>query len=109
MLPTALEDAFDLFGRDERTRGIMHCHVAHIFSKLLEAGANGVLPMFAARNNRTDLRPFLIVRGLFDFTKSILPCDKDDLSHAIRALKGADGMGEHRLSGNFRSEERRVG
>src|SRR4029077_4297711 len=96
MFPTASEDTFDFFRRDERTRRVMHRHVADILSELTETNENGVLPTFAACDNRSDLLRVVTPHDLFDLIKSVLARDDYDLSHTIRAFKRINDVGEHR-------------
>ena len=91
-------DALDLLGCYKRARGVVHGNIARVFAHMLQTGANRILPVFAAGDNRLDLLPILIAHELFQVTMSIFAGDDDDCGNGVRFLKCANCMRNHRFA-----------
>jgi hypothetical protein len=95
-----LEDALDLFRGDQRARCIMDGHVPCTGFQLIQACANRILAMFAARNDRTNLLEVFIANNRFDFSMSIFARDHSDFIDTAGTLKCMDGMRDDRSTGD---------
>src|SRR5205814_10660839 len=67
MYPALLEDAFDLFGGDQRARRIMHSDIFRVGTKTIQTSAHGILMLFAISNNRADFVELFLADELIDF------------------------------------------
>src|SRR4029077_20227105 len=85
--PAVLEDQFDLFRGDQRSRCIMHSDIFCSRVEMIQTGADGILAMFPPRNDRLSLFEFFIADDLFYFSQSIFARDDNDPADAPSALK----------------------
>jgi hypothetical protein len=99
-----LEDAPDLFGRDQWASSIVNSHVFRTSLEMIQTSANGILTMFAAGNDRPNLFEIFITNDWFDLIKSIPACNNNDLADTIGPLKCVDGMRDNRSAGDHRKQ-----
>jgi hypothetical protein len=71
---------------------------------MIQTGANGILTMFAAGNDRPNLFEIFIANDCFDLIKSIFACNNNDLADTIGSLKCVDGMRDDRSAGDHRKQ-----
>jgi hypothetical protein len=71
---------------------------------MIQAGADGILTMFAAWNNRPNLFEISIADDRFDLIQSICASDHNDLAHGTRALECENGMRDDRPAGDRRKQ-----
>jgi hypothetical protein len=71
---------------------------------MIQAGADGILPVFATRNNRSNLPGLFIANNRFDFLVSIFPGDDDNFAHGRGPLKCAYRMRDDWFAGNCRKQ-----
>src|SRR5882762_5399294 len=102
--PALLENALDLSCRDQWASSIVNSRVLRASLEMIQTGTNGILTMFAAGNDRSNLFEIFIANDCFDLIKSILACNNDDLADTIGALKCVDGMGDDRSAGDRRKQ-----
>jgi hypothetical protein len=102
--PALLEDALDLFRRDQWASSIVNSHVFRTSLEMIQAGANGILTMFAAGNDRPNFFEISIATDCFDLSKSIFAGDHNDLADTVGPLKRVDGMRDDRSAGDRRKQ-----
>jgi hypothetical protein len=99
-----LEDALDLFRRDQWASSVVNSHVFRTSLEMIKAGADGILTMFAAGNDRSNFFEILITNDCFDLIKSIFARDNNDLADTVGSLKRVDGMRDDWPAGNRRKQ-----
>jgi hypothetical protein len=99
-----LEDALDLFRRDQWASSIVNSHVFRTSLEMIQAGADGILTMFAAGNDRPNFFEISIANDCFDLIKSIFPCNNNDLADTVGPLKCVDSMRDDRSAGDRRKQ-----
>jgi hypothetical protein len=104
MGPALLEDALDLFRRDQWASSIVNSHVFHISLEMIQASADGILTMFAAWNDRPNFFEIPIANDRFELIKSIFARDNDDLGNTVGPFKRVDGMRYDRSAGDRRKQ-----
>ena len=82
----------------------MDSNVCCPWLEMIQAGANGILTMFATGNDRLNFFEIFIANERFDFSVSIFACDHDDFIDTAATLKCADGMGDDRSIGDRRKQ-----
>jgi hypothetical protein len=102
--PALLEDAFDLVRGDQRARRIMDGNVAYRRFEMTQAGPNGVLAMFATRNERPNFFEIFIAGDCLDLRVSVFTCDHNDLVDRGSALKYVYGVRDNRSAGDRRKQ-----
>jgi hypothetical protein len=102
--PALVEDALDLFSRDQWASSIVNSHVFRRGLEMIQAGADGILTMFAAENDRPNFFEISIANDCFDLIKSIFACDNNDLVDTVGPLKCVDGMRDDRSAGDCRKQ-----
>src|SRR5438067_11169073 len=68
--PALLEDALDLFRRDQGASSIVNSYVFRTSLEMIQTGANGVLTMFAAGHGRPNCRELSIPDGCLHVIES---------------------------------------
>jgi hypothetical protein len=71
---------------------------------MIQASPDGILTMFSAGYNGSNLFEFFIADDLFYFSQSIFTCDDNDSADAPGALKCVDGMADDRSAGDRRKQ-----
>jgi hypothetical protein len=99
-----LEDALDLLRRGQWASSIVYSHVFGISLEMIQAGADGILTMFAAWNDRPNFFEISIANDCFDLIKSIFACDYNDLADTVGPLKRVDGMRDDRSASDRREQ-----
>jgi len=61
----------------------------------IQAGSNGILPAFAAGDNRPDLAETRVRSDFSDFIKSFFARDDDDFANGSRAVERADCISDY--------------
>ena len=79
----------------------MHSNIFCVGAQARQTSAHGILPMFAANNDGSDLLKASITRNLSDFGMSIYAGDDDDFADRTGLLERADGMRDHRRAGDI--------
>src|SRR5437667_10895519 len=95
---TLLEDALDLLRSNQRTRGIMHSNIFCVGAQARQTSAHGILPMFAANNDGSDLLKASITCNLSDFGMSIFADDDHEVAARTCLLERADDTYNHSLA-----------
>ena len=78
----------------------MNSDVFRASREMIQAGANRILTMFTAGNDRPDFFEIFIANDCFDLIKSIFATDNNDLADRAGPLKCADGMCDDRAANN---------
>src|SRR5205823_4483332 len=63
-----LEDSLDLLRSNQRPRGVVHRDVSCSCIQIFHASADGILTVFATRNDRPNLFEIFIANDRFDFS-----------------------------------------
>ena len=71
---------------------------------MIQSGADGILPVFAPRNDRPDLPGLFIANNRFDFFVSIFPSDDNNCPYRAGALKCAYRVRDDWFAGNRRKQ-----
>jgi hypothetical protein len=90
-----LKSAFDLLRSNQRARRVVHGDIFRVAIDAIQASANGILPAFAAGDNRPDF--FEPCTGS-DFSNFIMPfftCHDYDFAYGSRVIECADCMGDY--------------
>jgi hypothetical protein len=82
----------------------VNSHVFRTSLEMIQAGADGILTMFAAGNDRSNLFEILIANDCFDLIKSTFARDNNDLADTVGPLKCVDGMRNDRSAGDRRKQ-----
>src|SRR5438132_8870088 len=98
MMTGEVQHLRDLLGRDEWPCGIVYRNIAHTGTKKVQACANRILAMLAARDNLANLPRFGRASELPQFRQALGAPNQNDFVHAICGLESADRVGNDRLA-----------
>ena len=82
----------------------MHSDVCCRRVEMIQAGPNGILAMFATRNDRLSFFEIFITDDRFDFAVSIFTRDHNDFIDTAGALKCTQRVGEDGFPGDRRKQ-----
>ena len=82
----------------------MDSNVSRRWFEMIQAGADGILTMFATGNDRLNFFEIFIADYRFDFDVSIFTCNHNNFIDTAGTLKCTDGMGDDRSIGDRRKQ-----
>jgi hypothetical protein len=98
---TALRDReFDLLASNQWARRVVHGDIFRVAIDSIQASANGILPTFAARDNRPDLSESRAGSDFLEFIMPLFARNNDDFAYGLRAFERADCMSNHGFVSN---------
>ena len=86
---------------NKRTRGVMHRDVLRFRAELKQTSRDGILPMLATGDDRSNFPEIFPVRDFSNFGVSIFTRDDYDLANGTSALERSDRMRDNGFAGNF--------
>jgi hypothetical protein len=96
-----LERAFDLLRSNQRARRVVHGNIFRVVIDAIQASPNGILPTFAAGDNRQDFFEPPVSTDFSDFIMPVFTRHDYDFVYGSRALERADWVSDHWFAGNY--------
>src|SRR4030095_5414041 len=98
---TLIERALDLFRSNQRARRIVHGDIFRFAINLIQTGTNGILPAFAAGDDRPDFFKAGVATDFSNFIMSFFTRHDYDLAYRRCMLERANCMSDHRLPSDY--------